>query len=396
MSKPPGGIPRYRPFGGPALFRQGFRPFFLGAALWAAAGMAIWLPLFTGEIALPIGVEPVVWHAHEMLFGFAAAALGGFLLTAIPNWTGRLPLQGWPLAVLAASWLAGRVALLLGAAIGPLAAALIDLSYLVALAAVVLREIVAGRNWRNLPMPGALCVLIAANLLVHLGAAGHGDPMLGIRLAIGALLMLIGLVGGRIIPSFTRNWLAKQGAETLPAGFGALDQAALAVSAAALSAWIAAWPVAAGPLLIAAGVLAAIRLARWRGHVTGREPLVLVLHLGHLWLAAGLALLGVSQLWAGVPAGAAVHALTVGAIGTMIPAVMTRATLGHTGRGLTAGAGTTVIYGLVAAAALLRMAAALASAAYVPLLHAAAGCWIGAFLLFAALYGRALLTPRPE
>ena len=396
MSKPAGGIPRYRPYAGPALFQQGFRPFFLGAALWAAVGMAIWLSLFLGDIELPIAVDPVVWHAHEMVFGFAAAALGGFLLTAIPNWTGRMPLQGWPLALLVASWLAGRVAMLVGAIIGPVATALLDLSYLGALLVVVLREILAGRNWRNLPMPGALLVLSAANLLVHLGAAGYGGPMLGIRLAIGVLLMLIGLVGGRIIPSFTRNWLVKQGAVSLPAAFGAIDKIALAVSALGLAAWVAILPAAAGPLLIVAGVAAAVRLARWRGHATGSEPLVVVLHLGHLWLALGLAVLGISQLWPIVPASAAVHMLTAGAIATMILAVMTRASLGHTGRALEAGIGTTLIFGLVSAAALLRVAASLASDAYVPLLLAASVSWIAAFLLFAVLYGPALLTARPQ
>jgi len=396
MSKPPGGVPRYRPIAGPALLQQGFRPFFLGAALWATGGMALWLAILAGGAELPIAMDPVVWHAHEMVFGFAAAALGGFLLTAIPNWTGRMPLQGWPLALLVASWLVGRVAMLLAGLIGIPAAAVLDLAYLGALLMVVLREIVAGRNWRNLPMPVALLGLIAANLLVHLGSAGYGDSMLGMRLAIGVLLMLISLIGGRIIPSFTRNWLVKQGAASLPATFGLIDKAALALSGLGLAAWVAWLPAVAGPLLIIAGAVAAVRLARWRGHATGSEPLVLILHVGHLWLAIGLMLLGASQLWGGVPAAAAVHALTAGAIATMILAVMTRASLGHTGRPLTADAGTTLIFGLVSTAGVLRVVAGWAGGLYAPLLHAAGALWIAAFLLFVVLYGRILLSPRPE
>jgi len=212
------------------------------------------------------------------------------------------------------------------------------------------------------------------------------------------LLMMIGLIGGRIIPSFTRNWLVKQtGAENLPAPFSAVDRAALLISLIALVAWVAAAPpTITGALLIGAGTAAAIRLARWRGLSTVREPLLLVLHLGHAWLAAGLVLLGVSQLTDAVATSAALHALTAGAVGTMILAVMTRATLGHTGRELTAGWGTTAIYALVAIAALARIAAGLLPGSFELLLHTAGCTWIAAFLLFLAIYGPMLVRPRPS
>jgi uncharacterized protein involved in response to NO len=396
MSTTAGGIPRYRPSAGPALFREGFRPFFLGAASWSALALGLWLGVLTGHVTLPTVLDPLAWHSHEMIFGFAAAAAGGFLLTAIPNWTGRMPLQGRARAVLALSWLAGRVAVACSATLGALPAAAIDLSFLTLLLLAVLREIVVGRNLRNLPMPAALVLLIAANLLVHLEAIGLAmTAALGIRLGLAVLLMLIALVGGRIIPSFTRNWLVKRGVKHLPASFGAIDKLALVITAAGLALWVGgAEPSIAGPVLVLAGLVAASRLARWQGHRTAGEPLLWVLHLGHAWLALGLCLLGLSLLWPAVPATAALHALTAGTIGTMILAVMTRASLGHTGRALEAGYGTTAIYLLVTSAALLRVAAAFAPAFYLPLLAASGLAWIGAFLLFVALYGPALLTPR--
>jgi uncharacterized protein involved in response to NO len=391
-----GGIPRYRPFDGPALLHAGFRPFFLGAALWSAIALGLWLGVLMGQVMLPIALDPVAWHAHEMIFGFAAAAVGGFLLTAIPNWTGRLPIQGGPLAVLALAWLAGRVAVVLSALIGAVPAAVADLSYLVLLLLALVREIVAGRNWRNLPMPGALSVLIAANLLIHLKSMGLAETAgVGIRLGIGVLLMLISLIGGRIIPSFTRNWLVKRRSMSLPAAFGFADRLALFVTALGIACWIAAIDdLMTGILLVTAGCAAMVRLVRWRGYLTAAEPLLWSLHLGHAWLAVGLALLGLSHLWPDVPATAALHALTAGAIGTMALAVMTRASLGHTGRPLVAGARTTAIYLLITSAALLRVAAAITTMPYVPLLAAAGAAWIGAFLLFALAYARPLLTPR--
>lgn len=394
-----GGIPRYRPFAGPALFREGFRPFFLAAGLWAPAAMALWIGHVAGWIDLPTAFAPLDWHVHEMLFGFAAAAVAGFMLTAIPNWTGRMPLQGPPLILLAALWVAGRAASGLSALTGPEFAAAADLAFLFVLLLAVAREILAGRNWRNLPMVGALAILLAANTLFHLEALGiAATAALGARLAIAMLLMLISLVGGRIIPSFTRNWLVKQaGTEKLPAPFGFPDRAALAISLAALAAWVAAAPAMfTGPLLIAAGGAAALRLYRWRGLGTLREPLLLALHLGHVWLAAGLVLLGLSQITEFIVPSAALHALTAGAFGTMILAVMTRATLGHTGRALAAGWGTTAIYSLVTLAALARIAAGLPPGGYELLLHTAGYAWIAAFLLFLAIYGPMLVRSKPS
>jgi uncharacterized protein involved in response to NO len=354
--------------------------------------------MLSGWLNLLLAFDPVAWHAHEMLFGYAVAAVAGFLLTAIPNWTGRLPIQGAPLAVIAGLWLVGRLALLVGGLIGPAAAAAVDLAFLAALLAAVGREILAGRNWRNLPMVGALALLLAASALTHAEAAALAPAGgAGARLGLAVVLMLIAFVGGRIIPSFTRNWLAKRGEARLPAGFDGWDRGTLGVTAAALAAWSAGldgpW---AGGLLVVAGAASAVRLARWRGGRTFAEPLVTVLHLGHAWLAAGLFLLGAGELWPAAPPSAGIHALTAGAVGTMTLAVMTRATLGHTGRALAAGPGTVAIYALVQAAAALRVAAAFADEGYMPLVMAAGAAWAGAFAPFVAIYGPMLVLPRPR
>ena len=199
-----------RAYSGPALLSFGFRPFFLGAGLWSVAGMLLWLAVYAGDVTLPTAFIPRDWHVHEMLYGYVPAVVAGFLLTAIPNWTGRLPVSGLPLAALAGLWLAGRIAIAVSAAIGPILAAVIDVAFLATFAAVALREIVAGRNWRNLRVLAVLAVLIGGNVLFHLEAIRDGAADYGIRVGLAGAVGLIMLVGGRIVPSFTRNWLARR------------------------------------------------------------------------------------------------------------------------------------------------------------------------------------------
>jgi uncharacterized protein involved in response to NO len=390
-------IPRYRPQTGPVVLSAGFRPFFLAASLWASLAIPIWLTFFAGHSQVPTALSPVVWHVHEIIFGFGSATVAGFLLTAIPNWTGRMPLQGGPLAFLLLLWAVGRVAVLVSAKIGPGAAAALDLAFPAVFLGAVGREIFAGRNWRNLPMLGALALLLLGNLLVHLEPVGiAATAELGNRIGVATLLMLISFMGGRIVPSFTRNWLAKQRPEiSAPASFDLIDRAGLTITALALTAWVVVPEARAAPLVeLAAGLALGARLARWRGPATLREPLLWVLHLGYAWLSLGFLLLAFSGLVAVLPPTTALHALTAGAIGTMTLAVMTRASLGHTGRLLTAGPGTTTIYVLVTLAAVLRLLAPLDGAAYMLMLSLAGAAWSSAFGLFALLYARPLMRPR--
>lgn len=395
MSSKAARIPRYRPYDGPELFRQGFRPFFLGAGLCSFITVAYWLAIFQGVASLPTAFDPVAWHAHEMIFGFAGAVIAGFLLTAIPNWTGRMPLQGMPLIVLFGTWLIGRLAVATSAVVGAGLAAMLDLSFLAVLFAVVLREILSGRNWRNLPMPLALVVLLVANLLTHLDAAGQASTgLIGQRLGIATMILLISLVGGRIIPSFTRNWLAKRAEVSMPASFSRFDQISLFITMAALVAWVVRPDgQTTGVALLAAGLLSFVRLARWRGHRTLVEPLVWSLHLGFAWVPVGFLLLGLGVfLPALFSSTAGLHALTAGAIGSMTIAVMTRATLGHSGRQLVADGWTTTIYALVAVAAASRVLAPLAFEIYYPLLWGSGLLWCAAFGLFTLCYGRILFS----
>ena len=256
-------LQRRRDYAGPALFAYGFRPFFLGAGCWAAIGILLWVRQYFGEITITTSFGPLDWHVHEMLYGYVAATIAGFLLTAIPNWTGRLPVSGWPLAGLALLWLAGRVAILSSATIGGLAAALIDVSFLVTLAAVAAREIIAGKNWRNLRVLIVLGVLIAGNVVFHAEVLLTGSADYGKRIGIVAAILLISLVGGRIVPSFTNNWLTRNNPGRLPVPFARFDMVTIAASAVALLAWVAmpAHP-ASGALLLIAGVLQTVRLAR--------------------------------------------------------------------------------------------------------------------------------------
>lgn len=391
-------VPRYRATHGPALLSQGFRPFFLFAGLWSALALGAWLAALAVGVGLPMAFDPVAWHMHEMIFGFAVAAVAGFLLTAIPNWTGRLPLQGLPLAVLAALWLAGRVAMA-WPALPPAALAAVDLAFLAALTAACLREVLAGRNWHNLPIIAALMLLLAANAMTHAAQSGAvtADGT-GARLGVATLSMLVALVGGRVVPSFTRNWLSKAGAERLPAPAGWFDTVCLLATAVALAVWtIVPDGTPTGVLCCLAGVLLAIRLARWRGLATLGEPLLAVLHLGYAWLAAGLLLTGAAGIFPEtVPAAAGLHALTAGAVGTMTLAVMTRASLGHSGRALTADTATLGVFAAVTGAALARVAAAFLPEAYLELLTASGLLWVAAFTLFTLRYAPIFLRPDPR
>jgi uncharacterized protein involved in response to NO len=382
-----------------AFLTLGFRPFFLAAGLWSAVALALWIAVLVTGAAVPSRFDPLAWHIHEMLFGFVMAAIAGFLLTAIPNWTGRPAVGGMPLATLAGLWLLGRIAGLVSALVPAWLAIAADLAFPVLFVGVAAREIIAGRNWRNLPIIAPVAVLGAANLLMHLETEGIvWSAGLGWRLGLTGTLALISVVAGRIVPGFTRNWLARRDdphAGDLPPSHGWIDRGALGFLHAGLLGW-AILPEFRpfGLLLVLGAALNFWRLLRWRGGATFAEPLLFILHVGYGWLALGALLLGMAALGLDVPQSVAIHALTAGAIGTMTLAVMTRVARGHTGQALAADRTTALIYVLVNLAAALRIAAAVGGAWTMPLLVLSASLWIAAFGLFVIRYAPMLLRPR--
>lgn len=379
----------------PPFLRGGFRPFFFLGPLWAVIALSLWLLALAGAVQLPSGFDSIAWHRHEMLFGFVGAIIAGFLLTAVPNWTGRLPIAGSPLAALVSLWIAGRLAVLFSAGIGALPAAIIDVGFFVVLALLAAREVLESKN-RNLPVVGLIFLFGLVDAADHAGAAGLLPADHAWKCAVALVIILISLIGGRIIPSFTRNWLSKQGVrEGLPTQPGRFDIAVIGLTAFAFLAWITApqgWLT--GALFAVAAAGQAVRLARWKGWKTLADPLVLILHVGYAWVPIGLALLAAVDFGAPVPRSAAVHALTAGAMATMILAVMSRATLGHTGRELRASAATQAAYVLVTAAAMLRVSASLGLLDYRLGMDVAGAAWMGAFLLFLGAYGPILWSSR--
>lgn len=375
--------------------RGGFRAFFFGGALWAVIALVLWLCVLAGAVSLPTDFDPLAWHRHEMLFGFVGAVIAGFLLTAIPNWTGRLPIAGRPLLALFLLWVAARLAVLFSAHVGPVPAALADVGFYLVLAALAAREVLEAKN-RNLPIVGMVLLFGLADAADHASAAGLIEGDAGWQAAIALVVLMISLIGGRIIPSFTRNWMTKQGMkERLPTQSGRFDVFVIAATAIALLAWISAPAgMVAGALLIGAALLQIVRLARWGGVRTASDPLVLILHVGYLWIPVGLLLLGLGTAGMDIPRSAAIHALTAGAMATMILAVMTRASLGHTGRELKANAPTVLLYVLVTTGAIVRVAASLGIGTYRVGMDVAGTLWAGALILFLIAYGPILWRPR--
>jgi uncharacterized protein involved in response to NO len=386
-----------RTYAGPAILSYGFRPFFLFGAVWAALAMAIWLPMLAGLLNLPTAFAPVEWHAHELLYGYLPAIVTGFLLTAVPNWTGRLPVTGGPLLGLLLVWVAGRLAVAGSAWIGRSWTATVDLLFLLAVAAVVLREIVAARNLRNFKVLLLVGLLLAGNAIFHAESALAGGAGYGTRIGIAAAVLLISVIGGRIVPSFTRNWLARERPGSLPPPFNRFDAAAVIGGALALALWVAIPEHhATAAAALAAGLLHALRLARWRGYRTAAEPLVLVLHVAYLFVPLGFLLVaGGIALPAYLTTSGALHGWTAGAIGLMTLAVMTRASLGHTGRQLTATASIQFIYVAALVAALARVVSAFGWGGGL-LLHISATAWVIAFAGFAIVHWPLLMRPRRE
>ena len=374
-------------------FSYGFRPFFLGAALFAGVAIPVWILILAGTGNPVLLSAARDWHVHEMLFGFLPAVIAGFLLTAVPNWTDRPAIQGRELMILFILWLAGRAAMA-SSLLVPLFAAVVDAAFLVVLVGLLWRELAAGHSWNHAPVGVAISLYAAANVTFHVLALKGAETDLALRLALALDLFLLTFIGGRLTPNFTREFLAGHGKKERPAPFSRFDALSIALVLMGALAWtmLPAAP-ATGWIFLAAGAVNLGRLVRWYGWLTWREPLVLSLHVGYGWLALSMLALGCALLGIGLAKEDAVHALTTGAVGAMTLAVMTRASLGHTGRPKRAGAATVCIYGLVILGATLRVFAPGTGLPTNLVLGSAGAAWGGAYLLFALVYGPYLVRP---
>lgn len=371
----------------------GFRPFFFLGALAMATGVLLWLPMLTGHLQIPTAFAPRDWHVHTMMFGAMFAIIGGFSLTAVSNWTGRPPVQGRELLFLVVVWCLGRGATAMSGVIGGLPAALVDLAFPASLVWFFAREVIRGGSSHNFMIVATVALLGLTDAAFHYEALVLGYAYYSTHAAVAIILMLVILIGGRLVPNFSRNWLRNRGAATLPPAFNRFDAITTGASLVALIAW-AALPLATATavLLLVAGGFNAVRVARWQGWRTTAEPLLAVLHIGYATVPLGFFLVGYALL---VPSTldpvAALHCWLVGTFGTMTLAVMTRAARGHTGRPLTANRRDVITYALVLAGATARIAAPFADGGFHLALDIAGSLWILAFLGYAACYAPLLL-----
>lgn len=381
----------------PAWLQMGFRPFFLAAALHAAIAVPWWLHAMTAPAAAAPGDwPPAWWHAHEMLFGFTLAVIAGFLLTAVRNWTGRDTAHGGALAGLLALWAAGRAAMAAQAVLPPLAVALAELAFPAVLIAVLARPVVATRNWRNLGVVGVLTVLFGCDALVHarFAAGDAAGARAALLAAVHFVVLLNVVVGGRVIGMFTWVATGRGKARRAPA----LDAAAIGASAATALAVVFAAPDA---LLAACAGFAAVanllRLATWFARGVLHIPMVLILHVGYAWIAIGQGLLAASRAGWSLAEPTALHALTIGVIGTMTLGMMARVALGHTGRPVNTKPAVTAAFTLMFAAPIVRLSALmLPPEAWRDTVQISGVLFALAFLIYLLTFAPILLAPRPD
>lgn len=380
--------------GGLAFLSYGFRPFFLGGALYSGLAIAIWMPVYFGELTLHTALAPLDWHIHEMLFGFLPAVIAGFLLTAIPNWTGRPPVRGHLLLLMVAVWVLGRVAVACSEQIGWRAAMLVDASFLLLAGAVAAREVLAARNIRNMRVVALVLLLFGCNIAFHIEAHVQGVAAYSARAGVAVVVLLVSVIAGRIVPAFTRIWLMRRPQGAMPVPFSRFDGAAVAFGALALVAWVVRPEgLLTGGLCLVAGLFHFARLVRWAGYRTWANRLLVILHIGYAFVPLGFVLAAMSASGL-VGVSAAIHAWMAGGAGIMTLAVMSRASLGHSGRPLAASALTQGVYVLVTVAALVRIAAVFVPAWSNGLICLAAACWSLSFLGFALSYAPMFIAVR--
>jgi uncharacterized protein involved in response to NO len=366
-----------RTYRGPAVLASGHRPFFLAAGLSATSGLALWVAALAGY--LPISAA---WHGHEMVFGFAVSAIAGFLMAAVPKWTGGEVIQRHRLACLLGLWLAGRIAMIADAATW------LDLLFLPTFASLMLADIVRARNTRNYQVPAILFGLAALNLLYH-----FYDPTIALHAAIYLITALIALIGGRIVPAFTQNALRMAFRRNFDCATPRWIEivAVPSVILVVLSEILAPHSALGGVAALVAGTALLVRMARWHSFKTLGMPIVWILHVGYLWIPVGFLLKAAADLGHWFPHSAAMHALTAGAIGVMILAVASRAALGHAGLPLVVSRWTVLAYALVITGALMRV--------FAPHAHAlipAGVLWSLGYAIFSAVYWPILTRPRAD
>lgn len=389
-------VPSRRP---PTLLAYPFRPFFLLVGLYGVLIVAAWAAFLFAELPLPLGVSPVAWHGHEMLFGLVPAAIAGFLLTAMCNWTGAAPLAGRGLLALVLLWVAGRVGMWASGVLPLGLVAALDLAFLPALGAYAARVLLRHGNRRNLVLIAMLGLLTAANALMHLSFMGlwPEGARLGEVLALDLIAVIMVVIGGRITPAFTANWLHFTGRDPgVVQRPDSLDRWAFRATLLMVPAdLLLPWPWIGAGVALAAAFLNGWRLALWSGWAARAEPLLWVLHLGVGWVALALLFKGLTP-WLGFMPTLWIHAMGVGAIGTLILGVMTRVALGHTGRALRLPRGAVSIYLAIIVAAVARLAVALNLLPYRAGVTVSALFWVLAFGLFLAYYGSILSRPRAD
>jgi len=385
----------------PVLFGRGFRPFFLLTGIQAVIAVGVWLSVLRGTGPMPDWPSAIAWHAHEMIFGFAAAAIAGFLLTSVPVWTGRPALAGIRLAALAGLWLVGRFAVFFTSAL-PSAwiAAAIDAAFFATLAAATAIPIFRSGSRRNYAFPLLAGVLALANVLTHAGAMGMWPvaSAAGMRLGLGCIVIIVVTIGGRLVPLFTSAAIQREGATREVVHLAWADAATgPLVAVFVLADTLAPGSPPSGVLALIAGVVVALRTKGWALGFALRDPLLWSMHVAYLWIPIGLTAIGASAFSEAVPRNLALHALTTGAIGGMILAIMTRVALGHTGRPFRAPRGIALAYGLVLFAALVRtVGPLLVPDAMSSALLISGASWISAFAIFLAVYTPYLISPRVD
>lgn len=369
---------------------------FLVAGAFAGVHIPLWLVVFSGPLAGTVPGSPFAWHAHEMLYGYAAAVISGFLLTAVRNWTAQPTPSGPPLALLVLLWLGARLALLPASPVPAWLAAVIDIAFLPAVAVAIARPLWRTRNARNAIFPIVLLAFGAANVLYHLDRMGivTGQALHADQIALDLVVLVMIVLGGRVIPLFTRNAIAQANVRMYPL----LDRAAI-VMAVLLPVTTVLLPGTAwsGAVSLLTGLAVLARMHGWASFATRRVPLVWVLHAGYLWIGVGLTLRALAPWIDALPPSAATHALTAGAIATLTLGMMSRVALGHTGRPLAVGRAMTSAFLLVTLAALLRVLGPFLDPSHYPvLLGLTALAWTAAFGIFTVVYFPVLTQPRVD